>query len=133
VKAWKSVDWTLSNANIANIQGVNIKTVAKYRCAFGQKRETPAQSVDKKLARADWSKTNAEIAREFGVDLESAAKRRPVGTVPAKQLARRELEESVDWTSVDWSKSDGQIAYQKRVLISTVVSNRAKREANDNV
>jgi DNA-binding CsgD family transcriptional regulator len=100
-----NVDWSLSNAVIAQQLGVTVNAV--YYQRKQRRPDTIAGNYRKvDFAKVDWSLSNEAIAEQFGATPGYIAFQRKIKS----PYTVTEKVRKVDYTKVDWSLSDREIA-----------------------
>ena len=100
---WSKVDWTLSNAKLAEVLGISIVTVWIYRCNHGPRSTTKrGYTLDlRRYARwiaVDWTRQNRDIAQELKVSKQRVDQvRRRVGAPAARLHGRHADSLSLPW------------------------------------
>ena len=123
---WRVDDWNLPLREIAKVAGVSWSAVQKKRLELG----LAPQIFGKRwphLSRVDWTKPDTEIARELGITRQGAAhhRQRLGAAIPARRLPPEE----VDWSEVNWSGKNVDIARRTGANIQLVARKR-KRWSN---
>lgn len=124
---WGSVDWSLSNQEIANLKGRSVIRVNAMRKAHapGTVREHSLRNRVK-WEEIDWSKPISQIARETNCIYNYVALRRHHFVSDIRQ-SHTKLPKGF-WDNLDWSKTDTALSKQSKLPFYRVRSERLKRE-----
>lgn len=132
---WGTVDWTRTDTAIAATVGASIATVGRYRKKYDPSPPRERRGRKCKFSdwvSVDWTLTDTAIAANVDASIPTVAKyRQKYDDSPPRE--RRERGEQrgrrrADWSSVDWTLTDEQIAAQLGRTVGTVYIRRCQHD-----
>lgn len=123
---WLSVDWSLSNVEIAKEIGVRPCTVSARRKIYHSQtmKPFPARLDKSKLESVDWSLPLADVAEHLGVHVVTASRYR--GLAKGIRRTRGPNTPKEVWSKVDWHLPNCEIAEELGVSMDNVRQQRRK-------
>lgn len=111
---WSEVDWTKRNCEIAHQLSISESYVSTTRKKIGMPKVTKLRTID--VSGFDWRINDSELCRMHKLSAWQCRSLRILHHAPSPELVRKPQflpvpgVETVDWTTVDWNKTDTQLA-----------------------